>query len=463
MPTSPSKAPTPEAKAELVRGLGTLDAVLLSVGGMIGTGIFLTAADLARALPSVGWIYAVWLAGGLLTLAGALSYAEMGAMYPRAGGLYHFLKEAYGPFWGFLYGWTAFTVIMTGGIAAIAVGFGEYLGSFVPFFASEHVLWSLPLGPWTWTVNGAQGAAVLAIVLLTLVNVRGLRAGAGLQNLVTVVKIGALLVFALAGFWVPAQVTAPPAPLELPWGALASAFGVAMVAALWSYDGWYGITFTAGEMRDPARSLPRGLLGGTALVVLLYLVMQAVYFRALPLVEMGAAARVGEAAAQSLFGGVGARLLAAAVVVSSFGCLAATILYASRIYLPMAQDGVFFRSVGRIHPTHRTPHVSLWAQCAWAVTLALSGTFSQLYTYVVFASVLFQMATGSALFALRRKHPELPRPYRAWGYPWVPAAFVLASLFLVGNTLAERPVESLVGLALVALGGLAYLGWRRTA
>ncbi|HRC86837.1 MAG TPA: amino acid permease [Thermoanaerobaculia bacterium] len=277
----------PSKQPELVRGLSSWDAVLLAVGGVVGTGIFLTSADLAKALPSQGWILGVWVAGGLLTLAGALTYAEMGAMYPRAGGLYQFLKEAYGPFWAFLYGWTAFTVIMTGGIAAIAAGFGEYLGSFLPFFGSSHVLVSVPLGSFTWTLAGNQLAAVLAILFLTVVNVLGLRQGAGLQNLLTVAKVGSLVVFVVAGFWVKPVAAANLPAAGAPTGLL-TAFGVGMVAVLWTYDGWYGLTFTAGEMRKPERSLPIGLVVGTLIVAALYVGLQLVYFRALSLAEMAA-------------------------------------------------------------------------------------------------------------------------------------------------------------------------------
>ncbi len=446
----------------LVRGLGSWDATLLTIGSVIGTGIFITTADIARVLPSQGWILLVWVAGGLLTLAGALTYAELGALYPRAGGMYHFLKEAYGPLWGFLYGWACFLVIMSGGIAALAVAFGEYLGSFVPLFSTRNVLLSVPVGGWTWSVSGGQLAAAAAILVLTAVNWLGLREGAAVQNLLTVLKVGSIAVFAALGFLVEAPVgfsLTEPGP---PSGLLA-AFGVGMIAALWTYDGWYGPTFSAGEMRDPARNLPRGLLWGTATIMALYILLNLVYFRALPLAEMAATPRIGETAAAALFGGGGARLVSAAVVVSTFGCLSATILYSSRIYLPMAQDGVFFRGLARVHPRHRTPDRSLWAQSLWAVVLTLSGTYEQLYTYVVFAAVLFHVGTGAAVFVLRRRRPELERPYRVWGYPWVPLLFVLASILLVGNSLLEKPVESLLGLGLVALGIPAYLSWRRRA
>jgi APA family basic amino acid/polyamine antiporter len=236
-----------------------------------------------------------------------------------------------------------------------------------------------------------------------------------------------------------------------------------MIAALWTYDGWYGLTFSAGELRRPERSLPLGLIMGVGAVVTLYALIHLSYFRALPVSEMGATARIGESAAAALFGARAASWVSAAIVISTFGCLAATILYSARIYLPMAEDGLFFRTVAHVDPRWHTPTVSLWAQSVWSVLLTISGTYEQLYTYVVFAGVLFHVAAGVALFLLRRSRPDHPRPYRCWGYPVVPAAFVLASLLLMGNTLLERPKESLLGLVLVALGLPAYAFWRRTA
>ena len=450
-------APPPELR----RALSTWDGALITIGSVVGTGIFITSGDIAKALPHAGLLVFVWLAGGLLTLAGALTYAELGALYPRAGGIYHFLKEAYGPLPGFLYGWASFLVIMTGGIAALAVGFAEYLGSFLPWAATSNVLLTLPLGRLTWTLSGGQLAAALAILALTTVNVFGVREGAGVQNALTVLKIGSIVAFAALGFLAPARAAEPLLGPLPPPATLWAGVGVAMIAALWTYDGWYGLTFSAGEMRSPERSLPLGLVWGTAAVVVMYVLLNLVYLRALPVAEIAQTPRIGEAAAAALFGPRGARLAAAAVVVSSFGCLAATILYAPRIYLAMARDGLFFRSLAQIHPRWRTPALSLWAQAAWAVLLTLTGTYSQLYTYVVFAATLFHVATGAAVVVLRRRRPDLDRPYRVWGYPVVPALFLLASLALVGSTLFERPVEALLGLGLVALGLPAYARWRR--
>lgn len=463
--TTSTDLPDPGAgPRRLVRGLGAWDGALITIGSIVGTGIFITTGDMARVLPRGGLILLAWVLGGLLTLAGALTYGELGALFPRAGGIYHFLREAYGPLWGFLYGWTSFLVIMSGGIAAIAVGFGEYLGSFLPFFSTLHVLFSLPVGSLTWTVSGGQLAAVLAIVFLTAVNYLGLKEGAWVQNLLTLVKVGSIVLFvalglAKGGSALSGRLTATPgAGLE---AGLLAAFGVAMIATLWTYDGWYNLTFSAGEMKNPGRSLPLGLIAGTLAVVALYTLLNVVYVRVLPVAALAATARIGETAAAALFGPRGARLLSAAVLLSSFGCLSSTILCCSRIYHPMAEDGLFFRSLAAIHPRHRTPGRSLWAQSGWAVVLTLSGTYEQLYTYVVFAGVLFHVAAGAAVFVLRRTRPELPRPYRVWGYPVVPALFILASLILLVNTLVERPRESLWGLLFVALGLPAYAFWRR--
>jgi APA family basic amino acid/polyamine antiporter len=455
-------SPQSAERPRLERRLGTLDGALITIGAIVGSGIFLTTPDIARALPHPSWILAVWIVGGLVTLAGALTYAEMGTMYPEAGGLYLFLREAYGPLTGFLYGWAAFFIILSGGIAAIAVGFGEYLGSFVPFFSSRHELVSVPLGGVTWRLNGAQTAGVLAILALTAVNHAGVRQGAGVQNLMTLIKAGAVALFVAGALLVTAPVdvawTAPPPRVP---GGLLAAFGVGMIAALWTYDGWYGLTFSAGELGNPGRSLPVGLIVGVVATTAMYAAMNVAYLRAIPAEAMGATERIGESAAAALFGGQASRWVSAAVVVSTFGCLASTILYSARTYLPMAEDRLFFRAVARIHPRHHTPGVSLWVQCAWSVLLTVSGSYEQLYTYVIFASVLFHAAGGTAVFVLRRTRPDLERPYRTWGYPWAPAVFVLSSLLLLGNTLFERPVESLLGLGLVALGLPAYAYWRR--
>jgi APA family basic amino acid/polyamine antiporter len=466
VPLPAAAVPAPRAAAaaaepQLVRRLGAWDGALITIGSVLGTGIFITTGDMARVLPSPALILLAWVLGGLVTLAGALTLAELGAMFPRAGGQYQYLKEAYGPLWGFLFGWTCFFVIMTGGIATLAVGFGEYLGSFLPFFSTRNLLLATPVGPWTWTVSGGQVAGALAIVFLTAVNYLGLREGTFVQNAVTVVKIGSIVALAVLGLLVPAPVADPFAAAPLASGGLLGAFGVAMIAVIWSYDGWYGFAFLAGEVKRPERNVPLGLITGTAAITVLYLLTNLVYVRALPVQAMAETGRIGEAAAVVLFGPAAARLVSLAVVISTFGCISATVLYAARGYLPMAQDGLFFRSLSRIHPRYRTPAACLIAQGAWAAALTFTGTYEQLYTYVVFALFLFHALTGAAVIVLRRTRPDAPRPYRTWGYPAVPLLFVLAAAALLVNTLVEKPLESLLGLILVALGIPAYLWWRR--
>ncbi len=448
------------AAPSLVRGLSAWDGALVTIGSILGSGIFLTTGSIARLVPHEGLILLLWVAGGLLTLAGALTYAELGATYPRAGGQYEFLKLAYGPLWGFLFGWAAFIVIMTGGIATMAVGFGEYLGVFVPFFSTRHVLWSVPLGPVHWSVSGGQVAGAGAILFLTAVNYAGLKQGALVQNVVTIAKIGSLVSLGALGLTAASDVR-PEFLRPLPEAGLLSATGVAMVAVFWSYDGFYAVTNLCGEMRKPERVLPRAVVQGPLAVTVLYVLMNIVYIRALPLAAIAETDRIGEAAASALFGPLGGRLISVAVLVSIFGCISSTILYAARIYLPMAQDGLFFSRLAEIHPKYQTPGACLVAQGLWSVALTFSGSYEQLYTFVVFALFLFHAMSGAALFVLRRREPLRPRPYRAWGYPWVPALFVATSAALFLNTLVEKPWESGIGLGLILLGLPAYARWRR--
>ncbi len=448
--TSPTPSPG------LLRALSDRDIALITIGSVLGSAIFIAAADVPRAVPHPLIVLLLWTAGGLVTIAGALTYAELGAMFPRAGGQYQYLKEAYGPLWGFLFGWASFLVVMSGGIASLAVAFGEYLGSFVPFFSTANVL--ITVGG--WRMSGGQIAAALAIAGLTAINYVGLKEGVTVQNVVTVAKLGALFAIVGLGMLMPASVHTDWTP-ALPSSATASAFGVAMIAVFWSYDGWYCATFSAGETRDPGRNLPRGLIAGTIAVTVLYVLTNVVYFRVLPMEAIAAAPRIGEAAGTALFGAAGGRLVAAAVVVSIFGCLSSTILTCARIYQPMAEDGVFFPALARVHPRYRTPGASLIAQGLWSIVLAFSGTYEQLYTYAVFAAFIFHAATALAVIHLRRTRPDAPRPYRTWGYPWVPIVFAAAGIAFVANTLVERPLESLLGLGLVALGLPAYAWWHR--
>lgn len=446
--------------ATLVRGLGTRDVSLITFSAIVGSAIFIAASIVPRAAPHPTLILLLWVAGGLITLAGAVTYAELGTMFPESGGQYVYLKETYGPLWGFLFGWSSFLVIQNGAIAFLAVAAAEGIGNFWPAVGAGHDVLSVAVGGWKWHIQGSQLGAAFLIAALTAVNCFGLRTGAGVQNAIAAVKVLSLI--ALIGFGLaatPANVTASPQGASSV--AISTGVGVAMIGVLWCFDGWYQAAYCAGEVRDPARSLPRGMILGVLATAVLYFLVNIVYLRALSPQDLGEALRIGEAAAHSLLGPEAARLMALAVLISIIGCLSTCILTAARIYLPMAQDGLFFSALGRIHPVHRVPTACLFAQAAWSIVLTFTGSYEQLGTYVIFAVFLFHTATGAAVFVLRRTRPDSPRPYRTWGYPWTPAIFILVSLAFVVSTLVERPRESLWGLGLIALGLPAYAWWRR--
>ncbi len=443
----------------LVRALGVWDVVGITAGTMLGSAIFVAAAYVPRDVPHPTLVLLLWVVGGLIAIAGALSYAELGAMFPAAGGQYEYLKRAFGPLWGFLFGWTSLVAIQSGGIAYLAVAFGDYLGAYIPYFSSKHVLATIALGPWTWEPNTAQLAGVLSIVLLSLVNYFGARQGALVQTFLTGVKV--LSVIGLIGFGLLAPAKASPdwsAPL--PPGNLLAVMGLALVAILGNFDGWYQATLSAGEIRRPERNLPLGMIGGTVLVGVLYLLVNLVYFRAMPLAAIGTATKIGEEATAALLGPAAGRLLALAVLVSIFGCISSSIIGASRLGLPMAEDAPTLRWLTRIHPTYRTPTTGILTLAVWSSLLVLSGSYEQLFNYSVFASLIFHAITGFAVFRLRRTRPDEPRPYRVFGYPWVPALFTLAMLGLVLNSLRENPGASLLGVGLVVLGVPLFF-WRR--
>jgi APA family basic amino acid/polyamine antiporter len=461
--TDPSHSATgqaPVAAPQLVRGLGTWDVALITFGTLVGSAIFIAAGIVFRGMPQPAILMGLWIVGGLLSIAGVLTYAELGTMFPEAGGAYNFLKAAYGPLFGFLFGWTAFLVTQSGAIAFLAVASAERLGYVVPFFSSDHIVATIPLGVASLTIHGSQIGAASAIALLCAINYVGLREGAGFQNVITVIKIGSLV--ALAGFGLAAPAAAEPdwwtVPADIDW---VPAIGLAMIGVLWCFDGFYQATFCGGEIRDPGRNLPRGMIIGLLLTLVLYLFANVVYLRALPIEELGRVNGVGEASAAALFGANWGPVITLAVFISIFGCLASGVLTSSRIYLPMAQDGLFFRSLAKIHPVYRTPSACIVAQGLWAIVLAFSGTYEQLGTYVIFAVYMFHAATGAAVIVLRRTQPDRARPYRTWGYPWTPIVFVLVALAFVVSTLVEKPIESLFGILIVALGLPAYAWWRR--
>jgi APA family basic amino acid/polyamine antiporter len=444
----------------LDRAIGPVAATLLVIGGIVGSGIFLTTGIMAKALPSPGLLLLAWAAGGLFALAGALTYAEMSTMFPRAGGVYVYLHEAFGSLVGFLYGWAMLLVVLCGGCAAVAVGFADYLSYFFPALSHAHVLLSVPIGSWTWTLSAGQIVAVASLVFLGGVNYLGVRSGSGTNAVLTTAKMTGLVLLAVFAVFAsrvtPAWTPVVPAGESSPF----VAFGVAMIAVLWANDGFYFLTYAAGEVRDPAKNMPRALTFGLLAVMAIYLTVNLAYLVALPMEELAGASRVAERAATALVGPSGATFVALTVVVSTFGCNAAAILAGSRLLYAMAADGIFFTAAAAVHPRYRSPHVAVVAVTIWSCVLALSGSYEQLFTYVVFTSVLFSLFGGVALFRLRATRPNADRPYRVWGYPVVPALFVLGSIFVIYNTLVERPFESVAGLGLLALGLPAFLYWR---
>ena len=449
---------TRDADEALIRAIGIRGAILLVITNVIGSAIFLTPGTMAAALPSEPLLLAAWCAGGALALCGGLTYAEMGAMYPRSGGLYVFLEEAYGPLVAFLFGWAAMLVVLTGSVATVAVGFAEYFSYFVPSLATTRQIISVPL-PWgSWSISAGQIVAATSIAAVGAVNYVGVEAGNRLQATLTVIKIvalAALPILALALHPVTPTLALAAPPVAHP----VAAFGIVMIAVMWAYEGWYYLPFCAGEIVDARRTVPLALIGGIVGLILIYVTVNLAYMLALPLGEIRGVERIAEKAVSALVGANGGRLVAATVMVSTLGCNAAGIIGMSRACYAMAADGLFFRAAAKVHPVYRTPHVAIGLTCGWAALLTLTGTYEQLFTWVTFASVAFGVLGGIAIFRLRRRRPNTPRPYRVWGYPIVPGLFVAGLAVLVVNTVVERPVESLIGTALVALGLPAYWYW----
>jgi APA family basic amino acid/polyamine antiporter len=450
----------------LQRRLGVFSATAIIVGSMIGSGIFIAPSIMAGYIASPGLWLGLWLVGGGLTLLGALSYAELAAMMPSAGGQYVFLREAFGPRVAFLYGWTLFLVIQTGFNAAVAIGFAKFLGV-VGLRAGEADV-VLTLG--SFTLSRAQIVATAVIAVLTAVNARGLREGALVQNVCTVLKVGGIAMLALAAFasrkGSPAHFAASGDGLLGPKGlalGLFGAIGVAMSKALFAYDAWNTVTFTAGEIRQPERSLPRALVAGTVITALAYAAACAAYLYVLPLDRMAVVAenRVAADVAAIVFGPVGVTLVSLAILVSTFGCVNGLILSGARVLYAMARDGVFFSAASRVDPRRQTPSGALALQGAWSVVLAVSGTYDRLLTYVTFASLGFNALTVVALLVLRRTRAGMERPYRTWGYPVTPALYLVGALFFLAYIFAGDPRDACAGLGLVALGLPAYAVFTR--
>jgi APA family basic amino acid/polyamine antiporter len=451
--------------AGFVKGLGLLDATTLVMGSMIGSGIFIVAADISRQVSSPGLMLLTWVITAVLTLTAALSYGELAAAMPHAGGQYVYLREAFGPMSGFLYGWTLFLVIQTGTIAAVAVAFAKFSGVFVPWISAEnHLIGSGKMG-----LSTQQLVAITVLVLLSWSNTRGIRTGAVVQNTFTFAKIAALLGLVGCGFLVGRNPAAVARNFGHFWEnagwtlTTVRIVGVAMVGALFSSDAWNNVTFTAGEVRNPRRNLPLSLALGVGIVSALYLASNVVYLSVLPLeaIQHAAEDRVATAAAARILGPVAVQVMAAAIMISTFGCANGIILAGARVYYAMAVDGLFFRRAGTLDPARHTPAFALMIQCVWAVLLTLSGSYSDLLDYVIFAVLLFYIMTIAGLFVLRRKRPDMERPYRAFGYPVLPAVYIAAASLIEVLLLLFKPSYTWPGLIIVLLGVPVYFVWRR--
>jgi len=479
----------------LVRSLGLLDATMIVIGSMVGSGIFIVSADIARQVHSPGLLLLVWLVTGAMTVIGALCYGELAAAMPAAGGQYVYLREAFGPLWGFLYGWTMLLIIQTATIAAVAIAFAKFTGVLIPWFSSATWLWQIgtfgpyrlwfgELGPYTVGLNTQNLLAILSIIVLTWVNLRGIRTGALVQNVLTLTKTGALLGVIVLGvvfatdraltanfghFWEPAQ----PGTGRADWVGLLTMISVAMVGSLFAADAWNNVTFVAGEVRDPERNLPRSLALGTGLVIAIYLLANLAYLCVLPLrgapdgatvlergIQFAAEDRVATAVAEVVLGHSGGVLMAIAVMISTFGCNNGLILAGARIYYAMAKDRMFFASVGALN-RHLAPSLALLMQGAWASVLCLSGTYGQLLDFLIFSVLLFYILTIGGVFVLRRTRPGMARPYRTWGYPVLPALYIVMALFIEVQLLRYKPQYTWPGLLLVLLGIPVYWVWKK--
>src|SRR5215469_9838474 len=416
-----------ESKATLVRGLGLLDSVLLLVSGIIGSSIFLTAKDIAGPLPQPVLFVSVWVLGALISLCACFAFAELGAMFPDSGGQYIYLREAYGDLIAFLYGWMLFAVANGGTIAALSVASAAYVGQVIPLVSEGRVVFSI-LGV---VMTRAHLFGLLLIAILTYVNVVGLRWGALLQNVSTWTKFTAMAAFVGLGFvigkghWSNFHAQGVRLTMGLGPGALISALGVGLIAVFWAYDGWVYITWVAGEVKQPRKNVPLAMVLGVLAVGVIYIAMNLTYMYALPLKEIAAHETIAAAAAAVLFSPRAAVWLSLVIAVSCFSAAATCTLSGARVYMAMAQHGVFFRRMAVIHPKWRTPAFSLIGQGIWAALLTLSGRYDQLYTYVIYGMVLSYTLTVIGLFWLRWKRPEIPRPYRCTGYPWLPGIYVL--------------------------------------
>lgn len=459
---SPPNAP------QLDRRLGLTSAMMIVIGSMIGSGIFLTPQFVADKINVPGVMILVWVFSGLLTLAGALTNAELGSEIPEAGGHYVFFRVLYGDFVAFLFGWTTFIVYQTGSLAAIAVAFAKYSGFFfdMPHLSPELEAWKFPLvgNFYPFADMGVKLLAVGIIVVLTTVNYYGVRFGGFIQNVFTIMKIAAITAIIAVGFGSGLGSVSHFFPLwgEPSSGAFLPAIGAAMIATLWSYDGWANLTFIGGEVRDPQRNIPRALLLGTVAVIVIYVLINLAYLYILPIGEIASSRLVAADAMERIYPGYGGALISIAVMLSTFGSVNSNVMTTARVFFAMAKDKLFVRQMADVHPKYRTPAKALVIQAVWACLLTLSGTFDQLFTYVMFAGWIFYALGAAGVFILRRKFPRTRRPYSVPGYPWVPIVFVGVATWFVINTLVSQTADSMVGVLLLGLGVPFYLYWKRT-
>ncbi|MGA9060444.1 MAG: amino acid permease [Terracidiphilus sp.] len=503
-----SGPPNSGAGGQMVQSLGLFSATMIVVGSMVGSGIFIVDCDIARLTDSPALYLGAWIFTAIMTMICALSYGELAAMMPKAGGQYVYLRESLGPLWGFLYGWTLFLVIQTGTIAAVCVGFAKFLGVFFPTVSSTHWLWhiahvpAIPVGPMVLGnmeigINTANLAGIAVVILLSAVNIFGMKFGALVQNVFTVAKALSLAGLILLGFTVGRNSLAMAANFGSHWSQfwrnanwhslhpvqvgvqgpivmvnLIVILAVVQVGSLFSADAWNNVTFTAGEIKHPRRNVPLSLALGTGFVLVTYILASAAYIMVLPLhgdphgvtvfargVQYASEDRVAAAVLQQIFPHFGGYLMAAAIMVSTFGCANGMTFAGARAYYAMARDGLFFQSVGRLHPRFRTPAAGLVVQAIWTTILCVSGSYSQLLDYIVFAVLVFYILTILGLFVLRFKHPNAPRPYKAFGYPYLPALYIVMAAGICAALLRYKPQYTWPGLILVLLGIPVYLFW----
>jgi APA family basic amino acid/polyamine antiporter len=462
------------------RSLTLLDASLLVIGSMIGSGIFIVSADIAQAVGSAGWLIAVWLISGFITLTAALSYGELSGMYPHAGGQYVYLREAFGKLYGFLYGWSFFAVIQTGTIAAVGVAFGKFAGYLSPQLGDENLLYGTAD---TFHISAAQVVGIAVIVFLTYINTQGVKNGKWIQFFFTFAKVAAMAALIVFGFflfsghsawqenwdaaWAAKSISTTSGVIShqsLTGGALAIALGGAMVGALFSSDAWNSVTFIAGEIKRPERNIGLSLFVGTLVVTLLYVSMNFMYLNVMTVNEIAHAPsrRVATAAALSIFGDNGAKIIALLIMVSTFGCNNGLILSGARVYYTMAKDKLFLRTAGHLNKKG-VPEKALWMQCIWASLLCLSGTYGDLLDFIIFTALLFYILTIAGIFKLRKTQPDIPRPYKAFGYPVIPVIYILLAAVICVILLYSQTRNAGAGLIIVLTGiPLYYLSQKRS-